>query len=65
MPAARTPGPRVASAPPRAAADVSVGYVLVPFVVTDQKGRPVGNLREKDVALLSDGVPVAYDLFQG
>ncbi len=64
-PAGRPPGSRAAAAPPRAAADVSVGYVLVPFVVTDQKGRPVGNLREKDVTLLADGVPVAYDLFQG
>ena len=64
-PAARPPGSRAASAPPRAAADVSVGYVLVPFVVTDRKGRPVGDLREKDVTLLADGVPVAYDLFQG
>lgn len=62
-PAARPPAPR--AAPQRAAADVSVGYVLVPFVVTDRKGRPVGNLREKDVALFADGVPVAYDLFQG
>lgn len=52
-------------APPRAAADVSVGYVLVPFVVTDRKGRPVADLRERDVTLLSDGVAVAYDLFQG
>jgi Ca-activated chloride channel family protein len=65
VPVARPPGSRTASAPPRAAADVSVGYVLVPFVVTDPKGRPVGNLREKDVTLLADGVPVAYDLFQG
>ncbi len=64
-PAARPHGSRAAAAPPRAAADVSVGYVLVPFVVTDQKGRPVGNLREQDVTLLADGVPVAYDLFQG
>jgi hypothetical protein len=50
--------------PPRAAADVSVGYVLVPFVVSDRKGRPVAGLRQKDVTLLSDGVPVAYDLFE-
>jgi len=42
-----------------------VGYVLVPFVVTDRKGRPVPGLEEDDVTLLSDGVPVAYDLFQG
>ncbi|HRY42553.1 MAG TPA: VWA domain-containing protein [Thermoanaerobaculia bacterium] len=57
--------PRARPKPARAAADVSVGYVLVPFVVTDRKGRPVAGLKEKDVTLLADGVPVAYDLFQG
>lgn len=64
-PAAPAVRPRAVATPPRAAAEVSVGYVLVPFVVTDRKGRPVGDLREKDVTLLADGVPVAYDLFQG
>jgi VWFA-related protein len=64
-PAAAAARPRAAATPQRAAADVSVGYVLVPFVVTDRKGRPIGDLREKDVTLLADGVPVAYDLFQG
>jgi len=57
--------PRARQKPARAAADVSVGYVLVPFVVADRKGRPVAGLKEKDVTLLADGVPVAYDLFQG
>ena len=61
----RTPAPRLARTPARASADVSVGYVLVPFVVTDLKGRPVARLKEGDVTLLSDGVPVAWDLFQG
>ena len=64
-PPTRTPAPRPARTPPRASADVAVGYVLVPFVVTDRKGRPVANLKEGDVTLLSDGVPVAWDLFQG
>lgn len=63
-PATRAAAPRAASTPPRKSADVSVGYVLVPFVVTDRKGRPVGDLLEKDVTLLSEGVPVAWDLFQ-
>jgi VWFA-related protein len=44
---------------------VSVGYVLVPFVVTDRKGKPVPNLKEADVTLLADGAPVAWDMFQG
>lgn len=43
---------------------MSVGYVLVPFVVTDRKGRAVADLKAADVTLLSDGVPVAYDLFE-
>lgn len=64
-PAPRAAAPRVRQKPPRAAADVSVGYVLVPFVVTDRKGRPVAGLKEKDVTLFADGVPVDYDLFQG
>ncbi|MHB8797950.1 MAG: VWA domain-containing protein [Thermoanaerobaculia bacterium] len=61
----RNAAPRARQKPPRAAADVSVGYVLVPFVVTDRKGRPVSGLKQKDVTLLADGEPVAYDLFQG
>jgi Ca-activated chloride channel homolog len=65
VPPTRTPAPRPVRTPARASADVSVGYVLVPFVVTDRKGRPVANLKEGDVTLLADGVPVAWDLFQG
>ncbi len=74
-PAAATPRPEVprpaprpeAAAPDEAArrqASVSVGYVLVPFVVTDRKGRAVPDLSPADVTLLSDGVPVAFDLFE-
>ena len=43
----------------RTTSSVSVGYVMVPFVLTDLKGRPVADLREKDVTLLVDGQPVA------
>ena len=63
-PTARPAARRAPPTPPRAAADVSVGYVLVPFVVTDRKGRPVAELKEDDVTLLADGVPVAWDMFQ-
>jgi len=42
---------------------VSVGYVMVPFVLTDLKGKPVPDLKEKDVTLLVDGQPVLTDLF--
>ena len=50
--------------PPRATATISVGYVLVPFVLTDLKGKPVKNLKEKDLRVLADGVPVKTDLFE-
>lgn len=49
---------------PKTSASVAVGYVLVPFVVTDRKGRPVRDLRRQDVTLLSDGEPVSLDLFE-
>ena len=42
---------------------VSVGYVMVPFVLTDLRGKPIPDLREKDVTLLVDGQPVQTDLF--
>lgn len=51
------------SPPAKATSSVSVGYVMVPFVLTDLKGRPVSDLQEKDVTLLVDGQPVATDLF--
>lgn len=53
-----------ADQPQKAKAVVSVGYVMVPFVVTDSKGRPVANLKKEDVSLLVDGAPVDYDLFE-
>ncbi len=66
--AAPTRAPRPESAvpptPPKAKASVSVGYVLVPFVVTDRKGRPVRDLAAKDVTLLCDGEPVAIDFVE-
>jgi VWFA-related protein len=51
------------SGPVKTTTSVDVGYVLVPFVVTDLKGIPVRNLREQDVTLLVDGTPVKTDLF--
>jgi len=49
--------------PAKTTGSVSVGYVMVPFVLTDLKGKPVPNLKEKDVTLLVDGQPVKTDLF--
>jgi Mg-chelatase subunit ChlD len=36
---------------------------MVPFVVTDIDGRAVSNLRQQEVTLLVDGVPVRTDMF--
>jgi len=44
-------------------AAVSVGYVLVPVVVTDSKGRAIGGLKRSDFTLLVDWRPVALDFF--
>ncbi len=48
---------------PKKTAAVSVGYVLVPVVVTDLKGRTIPGLRERDFTLVVEGRPVALDLF--
>ncbi len=50
-------------APVKATTSVEVGYVLVPFTVTNLRGLPVRDLRARDVTLLVDGVPVKTDLF--
>lgn len=42
---------------------ISVGYVMVPFVVTDIDGRAVSNLQKQEVTLLVDGVAVKTDMF--
>jgi len=55
--------PSRAGEPVRAKASVDVGYVLVPFSVTNLKGLPVRDLNARDVTLLVDGVPVKTDLF--
>ena len=49
--------------PVKTTTSVDVSYVLVPFVVTNLKGLPVRDLRERDVTLLVDGAPVKTDLF--
>lgn len=54
------------TAPPegqKKTAAVSVGYVLVPVVVTDGKGRAVAGLKESDFGLLVDWRPVGLDFF--
>ena len=48
---------------PKKAAAVSVGYVLVPVVVADDRGRAVAGLAQKDFSLLVEGRPVSIDFF--
>lgn len=43
---------------------ISVNYVLVPFVPMDGRGRPLQDLRAKDVRVLVDGAEVRTDLFE-
>ena len=52
-----------AQEPPRVAETVNVGYVVVPFVARDRSGKPIENLRERDVTLFVEGRPVEIDLF--
>lgn len=44
--------------------NISVGYVMVPFVPVDSHGRAVRGLRQRDVTLLVEGRPVKTDLFE-
>lgn len=53
----------IAQQPPRVTETVNVGYVVVPFVARDRGGKPIENLREKDVTLFVEGRPVEIDLF--
>lgn len=43
---------------------ISVGYVMIPFVATDSRGRTIRDLRTKDVQLHVDGRRVATDMFE-
>lgn len=45
-------------------ATVSVGYVMVPFMATNKQGRPLEDLKKREVTLLVDGKPVLTDLFE-
>lgn len=45
-------------------ATVSVGYVMVPFMATNKQGRPLEDLKKREVTLFVDGRPVLTDLFE-
>src|SRR6059058_5095134 len=43
---------------------VSVGYVMIPFTVLGDHGRPITDLRDAEVNLTVDGAPVRSDMFE-
>jgi Ca-activated chloride channel homolog len=43
---------------------VSVGYVMIPFTVLGDQGRPITDLRDAEVNLTVDGSPVRTDMFE-
>src|SRR5947209_9745933 len=43
---------------------VSVGYVMIPFTVLGDHGRPITDLRDTEVKLAVDGAPVRSDMFE-
>ncbi len=43
---------------------VSVGYVMIPFTVIGDRGRPITDLRNTEVDLRVDGEPVSSDMFE-
>lgn len=43
---------------------ISVQYVLVPFVALDRRGAPIRSLRENQVTLYVDGAPAKFDMFE-
>ena len=43
---------------------VSVGYVMIPFTVLGDHGRPITDLRDVEFDLMVDGSPVHSDMFE-
>jgi Ca-activated chloride channel homolog len=53
-----------AASEPSATESISVDYVLVPFVAFARNGKPIQNLRSRDVQLYVDGARVQTDFFE-
>ncbi len=58
------PGGQPEVQPLKFADTVSVGYVMVPFTVLGSKGGPITDLRQREVQLFVDGIPVPSDMFE-
>src|SRR3954447_19934860 len=50
--------------PPVVNETVSVGYVMIPFTVLNEKNLPLTDLSGRAVNLLVDGEPVSSDMFE-
>src|SRR5258708_4252940 len=51
-------------APGTMSESVNVGYVMIPFTVIGHHGKPITDLRDTEVDLMVDGVPVRSDMFE-
>jgi Ca-activated chloride channel family protein len=65
----QTNGPTIAAPPSETppgvmSESVSVGYVMIPFTVLGDKGRPLKDLRDAEVDLMVDGQRVRSDMFE-
>ncbi|MBW3671318.1 MAG: VWA domain-containing protein [Acidobacteria bacterium] len=49
---------------PSATESIAVDYVLVPFVAFNERGKPIRNLRQKEVRLFVDGEQIDIDFFE-
>ncbi len=58
------PAAAQAAGEPTASDSIAVDYVLVPFVAFNDRGKPIRNLRERDVQLFVDGSRIDLDFFE-
>jgi len=52
------------AAPPTMSESVNVGYVMIPFTVIGEHGKPITDLHNAEVDLRVDGSPVRSDMFE-
>lgn len=59
-----SPAGAQAATEPTASDSIAVDYVLVPFVAFNDRGKPIRNLRERDVRLFVEGSQIDLDFFE-
>lgn len=62
--AALPAGAQSVVAPATITESVNVGYVMIPFTVIGEHGKPITDLRDAEVGLMVDGTPVHSDMFE-